>query len=276
MLQSALHKQPRSNKAGSYSINTFLDKEKEISRLKIQADAATEKEMALLETHGLTMATTVLDVACGPGIISCMLEERYPGKQVFGIDVNKSLLQLAIATATEKKLKAEFDYQDVYEINLTQSFDLAYCRLLFQHLKNPLAALKQLNKVIKPGGRICILDVNDDWSFLYPPVAEFEALKQRTIERQVELGGNRLIACELPALLKQANFKDIKVDVFSVDSEQLGMETFLQLTQGFKAEFFRDMESFDEINALLPSIQSQVTQGRSFGMASAFMISASK
>lgn len=185
-------------------------------------------------------------------------------------------MELANVSAKEKNLQITFKQQDIHQIDTANSYDFIYCRFLLQHLKNPLAALQKLQKVLHVGGRICILDINDEWSFLHPPVPEFEELKIKAIHRQQELGGNRLIARELPILLKSAGFNKIKTDTLSIYSEQLGMEACLQLTQEFKVELFKDTSFLNEIETHLANIKYIVMSKDYFGMSSAFMISASR
>ena len=81
--------------AGSYDFGTF--EEAELERLKQQALVAIQIEKLLWEQAGLSKGMKVLDLACGPGIISCELAKVVSPGDVVGVDLSDELINIAKA-----------------------------------------------------------------------------------------------------------------------------------------------------------------------------------
>lgn len=102
---------------------------------------------------------TVLDVACGPGIVSCHFA-RLAG-HVTGIDFVPAMLERARRYQAEHRLKnltwqlgscTDLPFPDA-------AFDCAVTRFSFHHFLNPAAALAEMKRVTKPGGIVLVCDV---------------------------------------------------------------------------------------------------------------------
>ena len=93
---------------------------------------------------GLQDGQEVLDLACGPGVISRLIAEAHPASRVTAMDLNGELLNAArqeVAAAGLEQIT--FVQGDVYAPPLEPGrFDFIYARLLFQHLEDPLRALQ--------------------------------------------------------------------------------------------------------------------------------------
>lgn len=97
----------------------------------------------------------LLDVGCGTGLV---LKELL-GKELelYGIDFSEK----AIEYAKNQKLNIAFKYASVYQLPFESSmFDTVICLGVFQSVENPAAALKEIIRVIKPGGNIVIRTLN--------------------------------------------------------------------------------------------------------------------
>ncbi len=148
----------------------------------------------------------VLDVGSGLGQFTHALAEAV-GAAGRALGIERSPEQLAQAQAIAPPL-AEFREGDAYALPLTGSewgsFDLIHSRFLLEHLSDPLAAVRQMVKAARPGGRIVLED--DDHALLRletePP--GFPALwtsYQRAYDR---LGNDPLTGRRLVSLLHQA------------------------------------------------------------------------
>ena len=158
--------------AGSYAFGTFNQNEVELARLQKQAQTAAGLERAMLEKAGLRPGMRVLDLACGPGVITTLLARICQPGRVTGVDLSPDLLREARLFVDSQGLEnVELKEGNVYALDLAQGeYDFVYARFLFQHLEKPALALENILKVLKPGGILCVADVDDGWLTLYPEV----------------------------------------------------------------------------------------------------------
>ena len=225
--------------AGSYAFGNFDENQKELDRLKFQAATERELERSMLLKAGLREGMQVLDVACGPGLVSCDMAQMVGSTgHVTGVDISPDLLVEARKAAADRGItNATFDLGNVYDLHLAENqFDFVYARFLFQHLEKPGEALAQIRKVLKPGGVLVIVDVDDDWLTVYPSIETFDSFKRRAASSQAKRGGDRFIGRKLGNLLSDAGYVNAQIFVESVTSKSIGMKAFLDITTGFKLE----------------------------------------
>ena len=225
-----------SNAAGSYDFNSFGKGSGELERLQLQAQGSARLELQMLERMGLADGQVVLDLACGPGVISRLIAQAHPQSRVTAMDLNGELLSAARQEATMAGLTSiRFLQGDVYAPPLEQGqFDFIYARLLFQHLEEPLRALEAIRTLLKPGGVLCVFDVDDSWLTLVPEPEGFATFTTHAGRAQARRGGNRQIGRQLGQLLEESGYNQVDVHVETVTSRQIGMRAFLDITLGFK------------------------------------------
>jgi len=100
---------------------------------------------------------TILDVGTGTGIlIPFLLEAIGPTGSITAIDYAEKMVQRSQSKYGNIR-NVTIELQDVEELNLpSESFDMIICFGLFPHLENRVQALNQMNRVLKPGGRLLI------------------------------------------------------------------------------------------------------------------------
>jgi ubiquinone/menaquinone biosynthesis C-methylase UbiE len=131
----------------------------------------------------------LLDVGCGPGTITVDLAARVAPGRVLGVDVSADPLDEARAAAQRAGVPATFAVGDVYALDLPDdSFDVVHAHQVLQHLTDPVAALREMARVCRPGGVVAVRDVDyaafvwapadpvlDGWLELYHQVARSNA-----------------------------------------------------------------------------------------------------
>ncbi len=114
----------------------------------------------------------VLDVGCGPGTITCDLAERVAPGRVVGIDRSEAVLGAARAEADERNVEVEFTAGDVYDLDFADgTFDVVHAHQVLQHLADPVAALREMRRVCRPGGVVAVRDA-DYGAFTWAPADE--------------------------------------------------------------------------------------------------------
>ncbi|MGH9617001.1 MAG: class I SAM-dependent methyltransferase [Acidobacteriaceae bacterium] len=142
----------------------------------------------------------VLDIACGPGIVSCFFAERVA--HVTGLDAVPAMLQHAQELQVEKDLSnMDWKLGDSYSLPFeNDSFDCVVTRFSFHHYLAPAKALAEMKRVCKPGGTVLVSDVAprqetqarfNEWEILRDP-SHTRALTQAEMEAIGEQTGLRL------------------------------------------------------------------------------------
>lgn len=118
-----------------------------------------ENSAAYLLPH-LGPGVDLLDVGCGPGTITVDLARRCRPGRVIGIDAAADAIAAARAAADEAGLgDLELRVGDVYALDLEDhSVDVVHAHQVLQHLGDPVAALRELRRVCRPGGVVAARD----------------------------------------------------------------------------------------------------------------------
>lgn len=222
------------NLDGSYTFDRFTvtSQAREMARLQHQAHLLLPIEEQIWTLAGLQDGMEVIDVGCGAGIISGAIASKIPTGKVWGIDTSNALLDAAAKFPASQQLpNLSFIPGDVYDLPLPDgTIDFGYGRLLFQHLSEPVRALKELDRVLKPGGKICLVDVVDSWFTIDPEPTAFRALRQRLLPIQQSQGGDPQVGSKLGNYLAAVGFGEIEMRVEVVTSDRVGgMSRFLEL-----------------------------------------------
>jgi SAM-dependent methyltransferase len=172
-----------------------------MSQRNVAADAA------FLLPH-LRPGMRLLDVGCGPGSITVGLAGVVAPGEAVGVDIGAVQVEAARdLAAAEGVANARFEVGSVYALPFPDaSFDAAFAHTVLEHLADPLAALREVRRVLKPGGVIGVRD--GDWRgrVIAPPsplVEEGYALYARLWALN---GGNPNRGREHRALLRAAGF----------------------------------------------------------------------
>src|SRR5438477_8026921 len=113
----------------------------------------------LVEFAGAAPADTVLDVACGPGLVVCAFAAVV--RHATGIDVTPAMIERGRALAAEKGLaNVAWQVGDVLPLPYPDgAFSLVVSRFAFHHFPEPRAVLAEMRRVCAPGGSVVVGDL---------------------------------------------------------------------------------------------------------------------
>lgn len=140
----------------------------------------------------------ILDIGCGTGELLYMINKK--GLNLYGIDLSDKMIEKA-----KKKLQNHANLTIGDSENLPykdNKFDIIICNDSFHHYPNPMKALKEMNIVLKKGGKIIIGDC-------YQPII-FRQIMNMFIKFSKEGDVKIYSKKEFTKMLKKFNFKNIK------------------------------------------------------------------
>jgi ubiquinone/menaquinone biosynthesis C-methylase UbiE len=123
--------------------------------------SAIKDEAALrliVEFSGAGPDDTVLDVACGGGLVVCAFAKTV--RHATGIDLTPAMLEQARKNQAAQGLtNVTWQQGDVVPLPFPDaSFSIVTSRFAFHHFLDPLAVLREMKRVAKPGGKVMVVD----------------------------------------------------------------------------------------------------------------------
>lgn len=120
--------------------------------------AATLRRLQELNGRlGLKVGQDVLEAGCGTGQITGWLADMVKPGKVVAADFAPAMLE----QARSRRLEASFVLMDICcEEPVTQPFDVVLCFHSFPHFRDQPAALRQISRLLKPGGQLVVLHLS--------------------------------------------------------------------------------------------------------------------
>jgi SAM-dependent methyltransferase len=109
---------------------------------------------ALLPALGLEAGQDMLEVGCGTGQVTGWLESTVRPGRVTAVDFSPAMID----AARQRGVSASFVLADVCGVPLGSAcFDVAFCMHVFPHFRDAAAALSNIARSLKPGGRLVVV-----------------------------------------------------------------------------------------------------------------------
>ena len=128
------------------------------------ADFAASNQAFVEVARGLipANATTVLDLGCGPGDVMIRLARACPSLKITAVDGSPAMIHLASAAIGDcglsRTIKALQGYVPGLPLNAGH-FDVVLSKDFLHHLPDPMVLWHEVRRLIKPGGLICVMDL---------------------------------------------------------------------------------------------------------------------
>jgi ubiquinone/menaquinone biosynthesis C-methylase UbiE len=202
----------------------------DVERLKAQVGLSWAKEVKALVQVGLRDGMSILEVGSGPGFITALLLAGLPNCTVTAVELDPRMCDVARAhLAGQPGDRFEIVQGSILMTDLADdSFDFALARFVFQHLSAPDLAMLEILRLLKPGGSIAIVDVDDAvGGLVVPRTTAFDVVGQKVRRVQAGQAGDREIGRKLWRQLAAAGFAELGLDAVVFHSDELGLEAFL-------------------------------------------------
>lgn len=237
--------------------------------LMSQALLNAQTRRQILESLPVAPNTKILDIGTGFGAVSFDLASQMQ-VEIEAIDVDQEHLQKAESLQDHLREKVNFpgtihfQNADIYELPYeNDSFDFAIAWFVFQHLNDSERAIREIQRVLRPGGYVCLIDIDDQYVITYPEPSEpVKKMRQAIESLQQSYGGDRFIGRKLPDYLDKQGLNVVAAVIQPqssfVSSEndigrKLEMELCLQLKADLlendiltEAQFEKYMKAFEE------------------------------
>jgi len=210
---------------------------------RLQDQAGTLVDLLHADTS-YPAGSLVLEAGCGVGAQTVTLAQRSPGAKFVSVDISPDSVAEARRRAGAAGItNVEFRQADIFALPFDpESFDHIFVCFVLEHLSRPVDALAILNKLLRPGGTLTVIEGDHGSTFFYP---ESKAA-QRAIDCQVTLqqaaGGNALIGRQLFPLMTAAGLDAVHISprMVYVDSgrphlvDGFTIKTFTAMIEGIR------------------------------------------
>lgn len=192
----------------------------EMNRLQCQAEELSPLVLESIEKCGISEGMRVVDVGCGTGQVSFLISKTVgPRGVVIGIDANTTAIELCRNIATTEGIKnVSFIVGNACDMSRDipdNSIDISYSRFLLTHLKDPLAALREMIRVTTREGIIMIEDCDLTHWIVEPDDSSVNQLWKWYSSIIMKNGGDPTLGRKLYRMFIDQGLNP-KVDVYSL------------------------------------------------------------
>jgi SAM-dependent methyltransferase len=179
---------------------------------RLQDQAGTLVDLLHSDT-AFPRRSRVLEAGCAVGAQTVILGQRSREARFISIDVSADSIAEAKRRVDAAGItNVEFLQADIFALPFEpESFDHVFVSFVLEHISGPVEALAILEKLLKPGGTITVIEGDHGSTYFHPDSPEAHAAIQCQVELQRQAGGNALIGRQLYPLMVQAGFEAVRV-----------------------------------------------------------------
>ncbi len=120
------------------------------------------KALARRISQGLFAGASVLEVAPGPGDFSIELA-KLGNYKITGLDISESFVEIARRNARDAAVEVDFRHGNASQMPFPDnSFDLIVCPSAFKNFSEPVGALREMRRVLRPSAKAVFIDLRKD------------------------------------------------------------------------------------------------------------------
>lgn len=243
------------------------------------ADALEEVEAiraTMRERLAVTPGKRFLDIGSGLGNEALRIAELVaPGGSVVGVDKSEMLITEAQRRASQADLPVEFIVGDAQQLDLPDSsFDGARAERVFMYLPDPEQALREMIRVVRPGGRISMFEFDNDGMLIDTPTPDLRDITRRLVRFNSESLPSGPIGSQLPRLFRKAGLVDVTAQPFGAAPPLWLLRKALGGT--YEQAVVAGVVTAEELAAFWAYQEQADARGDLFGMYAGFIISGRK
>jgi ubiquinone/menaquinone biosynthesis C-methylase UbiE len=208
-------------------------------------DQARTLEELLHHDTGYPSGSQVLEAGCGTGAQTAILARRSPGARITAVDISKGSLAEARRRVDALGIgTVRFEQADCTRLPYADNhFGHVFVCFMLEHLARPGQVLRELRRVLKPGGSLTAIEGDHGSFYCYPQTRAARRVVRCLIDLQAAAGGDALIGRRLYPLLARAGYQEVRVTprVVYVDpsrpewEEGFSRQTFIAMVSGAEA-----------------------------------------
>jgi len=192
----------------------LMESLEEVVRLEIKTDPETVRKQA--RWCGLKPGFQVLDAGCGPGKVTSILYEIIrPGGRILGTDYSRERIEYAKQNYGQGT-DMDFVVHDLrHSLKGMGPFDLIWARFVLEYnLLESREIVKNLTECLKPGGRLCLLDLDHNCLNHYElPNKMDKLLRELTVKVEQAFNFDPYAGRKLYSYLYDMGYEEIQLDL---------------------------------------------------------------
>jgi SAM-dependent methyltransferase len=205
-----------------------------VRNLAAQAEAIWPQEEAIFRRHPLR--GDVLDLGCGTGELTARLAESYPDATFTGVDLEEPHLARAAERSAAFGPRVRFQYADAMALDFADaSFDFVVCRHVIQAVPDPATVLREIRRVLRPGGRLHLIAEDYGMLWCHPTERNADEFWQRLPWKfEAAIGCDLHVGRHAFTLLHDLGMTDIRADYIVVDTLRVDREVFARIWEAWR------------------------------------------
>jgi SAM-dependent methyltransferase len=190
----------------------------DVDRLALLNQLFGPSSETLLLRLGLKSGMRVAEIGCGSGNMTCWLAQQVgAGGRVTGVDSSPDSLEQARKLAATRGLSnIDFVQGDVNQLSLpTRSYDLAYCRCVLMHQRQPENGLRQMAALVRSGGYVVCEELDLLQCFFDPPAPHMVRMMELNVAIAEHRGVDYRLGSRLNTLCQKAGLAEYGIAFFT-------------------------------------------------------------
>jgi ubiquinone/menaquinone biosynthesis C-methylase UbiE len=200
-----------------------------IQHLASQALMGWEKEARNLQWFGLADGLRILEIGSGPGFVTKKLRELCPQSELTALEIDPEMIRKAKQyLGQEHDPRIQFVQASIMNTGLPDNqYDFVIARMVFLHLSDPVGAMREIYRLLCPGGKLVIIDIDDSvYGLIDPQIPGFSMAMEKLAQAQALRGGNRYIGRRLWRMLDAGGYTNLELEAVVQHSDETGINAF--------------------------------------------------